>query len=452
MVDSETGLIKDSLWKRIKIMQIQSLARFFQFSKCETTWSKECLAGLTTFLTMSYIIFVNAHILNLAGMNFGAVFVATCLVTALGSFLVGFLANYPIAVAPGMALNVYFSFVIVQEMGYSWEAALGMTLIAGILFLLVSFTKTLRYFLEVIPSGLHYGLSAGIGIFIIIVGLKNAALVEISPHFTFLVQNIFTEQSALLFTGLIILLVLEYFKCIGSILISILLITFASLYFNLTHFHGFFALPPSIEPTWMKLDLHNMFSFDKLSIIFVFFLITLFDATGTFMGLLKDSSLSKLPKALFADSFATVVSAGLGTSSTSPFIESATGIRAGGRTGVTSIVTAILFLLALFIFPLAKTIPSFATAPALLYVGFLMASQLRKINFKSFSEAFPSLLTAIIIPIRFSIADGIAVGVISYCVIKLLTGKWKELDKGLILLALIFIIFLVMQFCVDKYE
>jgi AGZA family xanthine/uracil permease-like MFS transporter len=433
-------------------MQIQSIARFFQFSKFETTWSKECLAGLTTFLTMSYIIFVNAHILNLAGMNFGAVFVATCLVTALGSFLVGFLANYPIAVAPGMALNVYFSFVIVQEMGYSWEAALGMTLIAGLLFLVISFTKTLRYFLEVIPSSLHHGLSAGIGIFIIIIGLKNGGLVDISPHIILLVQNVFTQQSVLLFIGLIILLALEYFKCIGSILISILLITFASLYFNLTQFHGFFALPPSLEPTWMKLDLHNIFSLDKLSIIFVFFLITLFDATGTFMGLLQNPSHKKLPKALFADSVATVVGAVIGTSSTSPFIESATGMRAGGRTGLTSIVTAVLFLLALFIFPLAETIPSFATAPALLYVGFLMASQLAKINFKSFSEAFPSLLTAIIIPIRFSIADGIAVGVISYCVIKLFTGKWKELDKGLILLALIFIIFLVMQFCVDKYE
>lgn len=426
-------------------MKLQLLARFFKFNQFETNWTKECLAGLTTFLTMSYIIFVNAHILSLAGMNFGAVFVATCLVTALGSILVGLLANYPIAVAPGMALNVYFSFVIVQEMGYSWEAALGMTFIAGLLFLLVSFTKTLRYFLEVIPAALHQGLSAGIGIFIIIIGLKNANLVDITQHISLLTNNIISLPTALLLIGLIILLVMEYFKCIGSILLSIFLITAASLYFNLTQFHGFFDLPPPLDPTWMKFDFHHLFTLNKLSIIFVFFLITLFDATGTFMGLLQDPSDKKMPRALFADSFATITGAALGTSSTSPFIESATGIRAGGRTGVTSIVTAILFLLSLFIFPLAKTIPSFATAPALLYVGFLMASYLRRINFKNFSEAVPSLLTAIIIPLRFSIADGIAIGVISYCLIKLIIGKWTELNKGLILLALIFTFFLVMQ-------
>lgn len=429
------------------------LERFFRFREFSTSWRVECLAGLTTFLAMSYIIFVNAHILELAGMSFDAVFVATCLTTAIGSFLVGALANYPIAVAPGMALNVYFSFVVVQEMGYSWQMALGMTFIAGILFLVLSLTKVLRYLISAIPETLHTGLAAGIGIFIMLIGLKNAGLVDISNHLSFISKNLFSLQTVLFFLGLIILLVLEYFQWMGAIVLSILCVTAASLYFNLTQFHGFFSAPPSLSSTWMALDMnmvrgatengHAIFS--VLSVIFVFFLITVFDATGTFIGFLGTSTNDKMPKALLADSVATVAGSLLGTSSTSPFIESAAGIRAGGRTGVTSIVTAILFLMALFISPLAATIPSFATAPALLYVGFLMASHLRKVEYRRFSEAVPALLTALIIPLQFSIADGIAIGVFSYCAIKLFSGKRKEINQGLGFLLLLFVIFCMVQ-------
>ncbi len=427
-------------------MKNNILEPFFRLAERKTNWRLECLAGLTTFLTMSYIIFVNAHILEAAGMNFGAVFVVTCLVTALGSFLVGILANYPIAVAPGLALSVYFSFVIVQGLGYSWQEALGMTFVSGLLFLICSLTKKLEYLIKAIPHSLHIGLSVGIGIFIIIIGLKNAELLDIQGHVSVLTQNFFTLQTGLFLLGLIFLFVWEYLQWNASIALSIIFITLASLYFHLTQFHGVLALPPSIHMTWMQLDCHHLFSFEKLSIIFVFFLITLFDATGTFIGLLNDSTDKKMPKALFADSVATVAGSFLGSSSTSPFIESAAGIRAGGRTGLTSIVTAVLFLASLFIFPLAEAIPSYATAPALLYVGFMMTSYLRKIDFKNFWEVIPSILTAVMIPIRFSIVDGVVAGVLSYCFIKLITNQRKDINHGLIVLCVIFIIFLGTQF------
>ncbi len=421
------------------------VTEYFQLAHYKTSWKVEFIAGLTTFLTMSYIIFVNAHILGLAGMNTQAVFVATCLTAAIGSFLVGLLANYPIAIAPGMALNVYFTFVVVQEMGNSWQSALGMTFIAGILFFLLSLTKILPYLLRAIPESLHRGLAAGIGLFIVIIGLKNAGLIEIQPHFSFVSEAVFSLQTAIFIVGLVLLLVLEHFRWIGGIILSIFLITLMSFFCHLSTFHGFFSLPPSLTPTFMSLSFDNFFSLDKCSIIFVFFLITVFDATGTFIGFLGASTDKKLPKALFADSLATVAGSLLGTSSTSPFIESAAGIRAGGRTGVTSIVVAFLFLVALFFSPLAKTIPSFATAPALLYVGSLMISPIKTIDYKKWAEALPSIITALVIPIQFSIADGMAAGLISYCVIKILSGKGREIHTGLWILLVIFSVFYVVQ-------
>lgn len=419
------------------------LNQYFQFERLKTSLRVECLAGLTTFLTMSYIVFVNAHILGLAGMNMQAVFVATCLTAAIGSFLVGLLANYPIAVAPGMALNVYFSFVVVQQMGHSWQAALGMTFIAGVLFLLLSLTKMLPYLLQAIPEALHRGLATGIGLFIAIIGLKNAGLVEIQPHF--MLNPVFTLQTVIFIFGLVLLLFFEHFRWIGGIILSIFSITLISIFCHLTSFHGFFSLPPSLNATGLELSFHDFFSLDNCSIIFVFFLITVFDATGTFIGFLGGSTDKKLPRALFADSVATIAGSLLGTSSTSPFIESAAGIRAGGRTGLTSIVVAGLFLIALFFSPLAEAIPSFATAPAMLYVGFLMMSPITAINYKKFSEFVPSVLTAVVIPLQFSIADGMAVGVISYCAIKIFSGKWKEIHAGLWILSIIFAVFYFVQ-------
>lgn len=416
-------------------------AEFFKLAHFKTSWRTECFAGLTTFLTMFYIAFVNARMLELAGMNASAVFVATCLAATIGSFLVGFLANYPIAVAPGMGLNVYFSFVVVQQIGYSWQAALAMTFIAGILLFLLSLTKFLPYILRAIPESLHMGLAAGIGVFMVIIGLDNAGLVATQPHFSFISHAFFSLQTGIFLMGLLLLLVLEYFKCLGGTLISIFFITLMSVYYGLTEFHGVFSLPASLHPTWMALDFHGLLSVDAISVIFVFLLITLFDAMGILMGFLGGSSDRNMPKALSANGIAMMGGALLGTSSTCPFIESATGIRVGGRTGVTSIVVAGLFLGALFLSPLTATIPNFAIAPLLIYVGFLMIGAVKRIHYKKFSEALPGIITAIVIPVQFSIAAGVGAGLVTSCLIQVFSGKWKEIHSGLWVLVAVFILF-----------
>lgn len=425
---------------------MKPFAEFFKFTHFKTNLKTECFAGLTTFLTMFYIAFVNARMLELAGMDAPSVFVATCLTATIGSLLIGLLANYPIAIAPGMGLNVYFSFVVVQQMGYSWQTALAMTFIAGILLFLLSITKLLPYLLRVIPTPLHLGLATGIGFFMLMIGLENAGLISTQPHFVFLSSAIFSLQTGIFLSGLVLLLVLEYFKCLGGTLISIFFITVMSVFFNLTAFHGVLSLPASLTPTWMALDFHGLLSVNAISVIFVFFLITLFDSMGILMGFLGGSSDPNIPKALSANGLTTISASLLGTSTSCPFIESATGIRAGGKTGLTSIVVAGLFLVALFLSPLTATIPNFAIAPLLIYVGCLMIGAIKNINYKKYSEAVPGLITAIVIPLRFSIADGVGAGLMAYCLIQVLSGKHKEIPLGLWFLVALFLLFYYTEF------
>lgn len=421
------------------------LNRYFQLSENNTSISIELLAGLTTYLTMSYILFVNPQILHLAGMDFNAVFVATCLVTALGSFLLGVLANYPIVIAPGLALNVYFTYVVVQNFGYSWQDALGAVLISGILFLILTVSQLRRWIIEAFPKNLNIATAIGIGIFLMLIALKTVGLIEANKNTLLALSNISSPKTLLFFLGFLLIVTLDYFKIFGSILIGILITSVIGILCGVSQFHGIFALPPSMKPTWLAVHMHAI-SYQDVSIIFSFLLVALFDSTGTLIGILLHPSFNakqtkRISFALLSDSIATVAGAFFGTSSASPFIESAAGIRAGGRTGLTAVFVAFLFLLSLFLSPLAATIPNYAVTPALFYVGLLMVKYLTELNFKDFSEYIPAIITFTMIPFTFSIASGLGLGIISYVLLKLLSGKTKDLNLILIVLALVFVVF-----------
>lgn len=431
---------------------INMIHKFFKLDENNTSIRTECLAGLTTFLTMSYIIFVNPDILQSAGMDFGAVFVATCIVTAIGSLLIGIMANYPVAIAPGMALNVYFSYVIVQALGYSWQSALGAVFISGVLFFIITITKIRRWIVESIPNNLNIAIAVGIGIFISLLALKSGGVIKANSKTFMTLSDITSTTTVLFFLGFCFIVALDHLKIPGAIIISILSVTLVSIILGVSQFHGIFAMPPSIHPTFFKFNLDDMMHFEGFSIIFAFLLVTLFDATGTLIGVLQQTKFRKDPQrvkrlsqSLLADSLTTIAGSLLGTSSTSPFVESVSGIRVGGRTGLTAIVIAILFLFSLFLSPLAKTIPSYAVAPALLYVGLLMVKSIIHLDYDDFSEYVPSIITVFMIPFSFSIADGLGFGIISYLLIKLFCGKARELNIMLIGLAIIFIIYFILK-------
>ena len=422
------------------------LMRYFQVTENNSTFRTECVAGITTFLTMAYIILVNPAILASTGMNLGAAFIATCLSAALGSFLTGVMANYPIAVAPGMALNVYFAYVIVGGLGYSWESCLGAVFISGVLFFLLTVTGVRQWVIRAIPESLTTGICAGIGLFIALIALKTSGIV-ISQEKTLLTLGHIDSQQGLLFlTGFCLIVALDYLRIPGAMLIGILFVTLVGILLGINHFHGIVSDMPSLSSTWMKLDIGGMWHGQGLMIIFTFFLVALFDSAGTLVGVLSQTPLiddparhRRVSRALVADSIATIGGSLLGTSTTSPYIESAAGVRAGGRTGLTAVVVALLFLGALFFSPLAATIPDYATGPALLFVASLMVKNLVRIPWEDFTEAVPGVITFVMIPFTFSIADGIGLGFISYTLIKLFCGKWEALKPTLILLTLLFV-------------
>lgn len=428
------------------------LDRFFKLTENNTSVKIELLAGITTFLTMSYIIFVNPLVLHSAGMDLGAVFVATCIVTTIGCMLTGLLANYPIAIAPGMALNIYFSYTFVQKMGYSWQSTLGAVFISGIIFLLLTITKIRHWLIEAMPQSLNIGIAIGIGIFISLLALKNGGIIQADSNTLLTLANMRSLPAILFFVGFIIITVLEYYRVLGAIIIGILSITVLSIWFGGNHFYGVFSLPPSIKPTLYAFDLSDMLNTASFLPIFTFLLIAFFDGTGTLVGVLRLKNFTedpqrtkKIARALFADSVATISGSLLGTSSTSPFIESAAGIREGGRTGLTAIVVAILFIFSLFLLPLARSIPGYAVAPALLYIGILMIKNVVDLNYEDFSEFIPGVITALMIPFTFSIAVGLGFGVLSYLILKIFTGKFKDLNFTLIILAIIFTIYFIYQ-------
>ena len=408
------------------------LENFFKLKENGTDVRTELLAGLTTFLTMAYIIFVNPSILGDAGMPKDAVFVATCIAAALGSLIMGLYANYPIALAPGMGLNAYFAYVVVKGMGFSWEIALGAVFISGCLFILVSLFKLREMIVNGIPHSIRVAITVGIGMFLALIALHSAGIVVANPATLVGVGDLHLAPPLLAILGFFVIVALDKLRVKGAILIGILLVTTLSFFFGGNKFNGIVSAVPSIDPTLFKLDIMGALSVGILNVVLVFFLVELFDATGTLMGvasragLLKDGKMERLNKALLADSCAIAAGAVIGTSSTTAYIESAAGVQAGGRTGLTAVAVALLFLACLFISPLAAVVPAYATAPALLYVACLMLRELTDIDWSDSTESIPAAIAALTMPFTYSIAMGVAFGFISYAALKLMTGRARE--------------------------
>lgn len=399
---------------------MQFLDSFFKLKEHGTTVKTEVIAGITTFLTMAYIILVNPLILSSTGMDLNAVFVATCLAAALGTSIMGLVANYPIALAPGMGLNAYFTFSVVKGMGLSWETALGAVFISGIVFLAVSLFRVREAIVNAIPQSLKFAISAGVGMFLAIIALKNAGVIAPHPETYLTLGDIHKPTTLLAILGFFLIVALEYRKVPGSIIIGILVVTVLSIAMGLSPFKGVVAPVPSMAPTFMKMDIAGALQAGLIGVIFVFFFVDLFDTTGTLVGvshraglLDKDGKLPRLKRALLADSVAITAGAVMGTSSTTAYVESAAGTAVGGRTGLTAMVVALLFLASLWLSPLAATVPAYATAPALCYVAVLMARGLAEIDWSDLTESAPAVMTALAMPFTFSIADGIAFGFIS---------------------------------------
>ncbi|WP_199028070.1 NCS2 family permease [Ralstonia sp. ASV6] len=408
------------------------LTRTFKLEEHQTDVRTEVLAGLTTFLTMAYIIFVNPNILADAGMPHDAVFVATCIAAAIGTIIMGMYANYPIAMAPGMGLNAYFAYAVVKGMGFTWQAALGAVFISGCLFLLVSVFRIREMIVNGIPHSIRVAITAGIGLFLGIVSLRGAGLIVGNPATLVTLGDVHQPSVILAVIGFFLIVALDHLRVKGAILIGILAVTAASFFFAGNTFHGVVSMPPSLAPTFMQLDIMGALSVGILNVVLVFFLVELFDATGTLMGvanragLLKQGKMDRLNKALLADSTAIMAGSLLGTSSTTAYIESASGVQAGGRTGLTALTVAVLFLLCLFFSPLAGVVPAYATAPALLYVSCLMLRELVDLDWEDTTEAVPAVLTALMMPFTYSIANGVAFGFITYSGLKLFTGRMRE--------------------------
>lgn len=422
------------------------LEQHFKLSEHKTNVKTEVIAGITTFLTMAYIIFVNPSILSEAGMDYGAVFVATCVAAAIGCLVMGIWANYPIAQAPGMGLNAFFTYGVVLGMGYAWEAALGAVFLSGFCFFLLSIFKIREWIINSIPLSLRLGIAAGIGLFLAMVALKNAGIVVSNPA-TYVALGDLSEPSAIYaLVGFFVITALSYLNVTGAVMIGILGVTVVAMVFGHNEYGGLMSMPPSIAPTLMQMDVMAALDVAMLSVIFAFLFVDLFDTSGTLVGVAqrgklldKDGKLPRVGRAMMADSTASMAGAALGTSTTTSYIESTAGIAAGGRTGLTAVVVGVLFLLSLFFAPLAGSIPAYATAGALLYVAVLMAGSLAHADWDDSTEAAPVLIAALAMPLTFSIAEGIALGFISYVAIKTLSGRFKDLNIAVVLLALLFV-------------
>lgn len=408
---------------------------------------REVVAGVTTFLTMAYIIFVNPMILTEAGMDHGAVFVATCLAAAIGTAIMGLFANYPIALAPGMGLNAYFTYGVVLGMGHTWQVALGAVFVSGVIFLILSVLPVRAYIINSIPKTLKMAISAGIGLFLGIIALKNAGIIVDHPATLVTVGDLTQVTVLLAVAGFVLMVGLDHRRVPGAIIIAILGVTAAAVVLGLQPMTSIVDVPPSIAPTFLQMDIAGAFEIGLIAIVFAFLFVDLFDTAGTLVGLAhragfldKDGKIPRIGRALIADSTATLAGAALGTSTTTSYIESAAGIKAGGRTGLTAVTVAVLFLLALFFAPLAGMIPAYATAPALLFVACMMARGLTEVDWEDGTEYVPAVVTALAMPLTFSIAHGIAFGFITYALIKLLAGRYKELTVPVVVLAVLFVL------------
>lgn len=423
------------------------LDSFFGLKENGTTVRTEIIAGVTTFLTMAYITFVNPIILGDAGMDRGAVFVATCIASAIGTLLMALLANYPLALAPGMGLNAFFTYGVVKGMGESWEVALGAVFISGVLFMILTVTRVREWIVDAIPASQKLAISAGIGLFLGIIALKNAGIVVAHPETFVTLGDLRAAPTLLAILGFLLMVALDARRVPGAIIISVLVVTFIGIGFGVSPFAGIVAAPPSLAPSFLELDIAGALHLGFIAIIFAFFFVDLFDNTGTLVGVAHraglirpDGKIPRLQRAFLADSTATMVGAVLGTSTVTSYIESAAGVKAGGRTGLVGVVVAALFLLALVFEPLARSVPGYATAPALLFVACIMARGLAEVDWEDVTEYAPAVVTAIAMPLTFSIANGIAFGFITYAACKLLAGRFAEASPAVLLLAALFIL------------
>ena len=422
------------------------LEKTFDLKSNGTSIKQEFIAGITTFITMAYIIFVNPQMMAASGMDLGASFVGTCLAAAIACFAMGFYSNWPVGLAPGMGLNAFFTYTVVGEMGYSWEVALGAVFLAGVLFVIISITPLRQWMLNSIPMNLRIAMGAGVGLFVGFIGLKTGGII-IQNDATFLSLGNFANSETLLAAlGFLIISILAIRKVTGAIIIGVLSVTLIGLVFGLVQFNRIVSAPPELSPILLKLDIMGALDVAMISVIISFLFVNLFDTAGTLLGvasranLIEDSGkIINLDRALKADSSASVAGSFLGCSPVTSYVESSAGVEAGGRTGLTAITIGIFFLVAIFFSPLASMVPAFATAGALIYVAILMLGGMERLDWSDNTELLPALIMIIMIPLTFSIANGIALGFIAYVALKVSSGKINDVSSGAWFLALIFL-------------
>ena len=433
-------------WSKLRESVPNAFDRYFALHERGTSVKTEILAGATTFLTLVYIVFVNPAILADAGIDHSAVFVATCLAAAFGCFVMGLYANYPIALAPGMGLNAYFAASLVISMGVSWQVALGAVFCSGVLFLVLSVLPVREWIINSIPRSQKMAIAAGIGVFLMLVALRSAGLLDADTLATGVLGGFVQWTVILVLVGFVTMVVLDARKILGSIAIVILVIAILCWVAGLTPPpDAVVSTVPSLNPTFLQLDIGGALSLGLVAIVFALLLVDLFDTSGTLVAVLHQANMlddqgriKNLRQALLADSSATVFGSLVGTSTTTSYIESAAGIRAGGRTGLTAVTVGLLFLLALWFAPLATAIPAYATAPAILFVGCTMAKSLTEVEWTDLTEAMPAIVTAFAIPFSGSIATGIGIGFITYTLTKTLAGQIKKIHPAMGVIALVF--------------
>ncbi|RDE87576.1 NCS2 family permease [Aggregatibacter kilianii] len=424
------------------------LQQFFKLKEKGTSSKTEIIAGITTFFTMVYIVFVNPSVLGDAGMDKQVVFVTTCLIAGFGTIAMGLFSNLPIALAPAMGLNAFFAYVVVGKLGYSWQVGMG-TIFWGSVGLLLLTIFQIRYWLMAsIPLSLRVGIGAGIGFFIALIGFKNMGLVVANPATLVALGDLHSPQVLLGILGFFIIVVLAARNIYSGVLISIATVTALALYFDESvMFHGIVSMPPALTQVVGQVDIAGALDTALIGIIFSFLLVNLFDSSGTLLGVTDKAGFSdekgrfpKMKQALYVDSASAVVGSYIGTSAISTYIESGAGVSVGGRTGMTAVVVGLLFLLTIFFSPLAGMVPAYATAGALVYVGILMASSLIKVTWEDLTEATPAFITSAMMPFTYSITEGIAFGFISYCVMKVGTGRWREVNAPVWVVSVLFLI------------
>lgn len=426
------------------------LEKLFKLSEHKTTVKTEVLAGVTTFMTMGYILIVNPLILSKAGMDFGALITATALSAAIATLFMAFFANLPFALAPGMGLNAFFAYAVVIGMGYSWQFALTAVFLEGIIFLILTFFNIREAIVNCIPINLKHSISAGIGLFIAFIGLQNAGIIVNNDATLVGLGSLASKPALIAIIGLIIAGVLHIKKVTGALIIAILVSTIIAIPLGVASLPQdlkFVSLPAPLSPIFFQFDFSKIFTLDMIIVLFTFLFVDMFDTVGTLVGvsskanmLDKDGKLPGVKMALFADAVGTTAGACLGTSTVTTYVESAAGVSEGGKTGLTAFTVAILFLLALFLSPVFIMIPGAATSPALIMVGIFMMSPFKKVEMDDFTEAIPAFLTLIMMPLAYSISEGIVFGLVSYVLLKLLTGKVKEVSLVTIIIAILFLL------------